>query len=205
MPEHTVNFLKVIRMRVKHFPAMFLLANTFSGLVLGTETALFLAWLGFLVSWTYLRFYRSSPVLSTATGGESASVKGDASDTFAFAYFFPEVSHPFIEPIASAVYNLLITLRICTPFSAEDIDASNESATARAEGGLPSIMSGRGSGRREEAERRRALALAALDQRLNAAASRGSPGNGSPAIESTPSAALTTPKEAKEQTQESGT
>jgi len=204
VPEHTVNFLKVIRMRVKHFPAIFLLANTFSGLVLGTETALFLAWLGFLVSWTYLRFYRTSPVLSTATG-ESASVKGDASDTFAFAYFFPEVSHPFIEPIASAVYNLLITLRICTPFSAEDIDASNESATARAEGGLPSIMSGRGSGRREEAERRRALALAALDQRLNAAASRGSPANASPAPASAQSAAPTTPKEGKEQTQESGT
>jgi hypothetical protein len=204
VPEHTVNLLKVIRMRVKHFPAMFLLANTISGLVFGTETALFLAWLGFLVSWTYLRFYRTSPVLTTATGSESASIKGDASDTFAFAYFFPEVSHPFIEPVASTIYNILITLRVCTPFSAEDIDASNESAIARAEGGLPSIMSGRGSGRREEAERRRALALAALDQRLNAAVSRGSPANASSATATAPSAALAAPKETKEQGEESG-
>src|SRR5215469_18165103 len=108
VPEHTVNLLRVIRMRVKHFPALFLLANTISGLVFGTETALFLAWFGFLVSWTYLRFYRTSPALTTATGGESASIKGDASDTFAFAYFFPEVAHPFIEPVASTIYNILI-------------------------------------------------------------------------------------------------
>ena len=204
VPEHTVNLLKVIRMRVKHFPALFLLVNTISGLVFGTETALFLAWFGFLVSWTYLRFYRTSPVLTTATGGESASVKGDASDTFAFAYFFPEAIHPFIAPVATAVYNILVALRICTPFSAEDIDASNESATARVEGGLPSIMNGRGSGRREEAERRRALALAALDQRLNAAASRGGPSNTLPAAApSTPPAAPAMPEEAKEQAQDS--
>jgi len=169
-------------MRVKHFPAIFLLANTASAVIFGTETPAFLAWLGFLVSWTYLRFYRRSASLSasTATGGEASTVTGDASDTFAFAYFFPEATHPFLNPATAAVYNVLVALRLCTPFSSEAVDASNETASARAEGaGLPTIMGGRGSGRREEAERRRALALAALDQRLNAAVSR--PLNSAPA------------------------
>lgn len=72
---------------------------------------------------------------------------------------------------------MLVSLKVCTPFSDHDIDAGNEQASARAEGGLPSIMNpnsrgGRGGGTRAEAERRRALALEALNQRLNAAASR---------------------------------
>jgi hypothetical protein len=68
----------------------------------------------------------------------------------------------------------MVAFKLCTPFSEEAIDQSNEQASARAEGGLPSLMTGgrggRAGGRREEAERRRALALKALDQRLNATA-----------------------------------
>jgi len=176
-------------MRVKHFPAIFLLANTTSALIFGTETAAFLAWIGFVVSWTYLRFYRRSPALTAATGGETATVQGDASDTFAFTSFFPEAAHPVLHPAASAVYAALVALRVCTPFSAAAIDASNESAAARADAGLPSIMGGRGSGRREEAERRRALALAALDQRLSAAAAR--PAAAAPSAAVVPPAAAT--------------
>ncbi|KAK5053364.1 hypothetical protein LTR16_010755, partial [Cryomyces antarcticus] len=86
VPEHTVAvFRGLVRMRVKHFPALFLLANTLSGVVFGTDTALFLAWYGVLTSWTYLRFYRTTP--SAGDGGPA--LRGDASETFAFAHFFP--------------------------------------------------------------------------------------------------------------------
>jgi hypothetical protein len=169
----------MLRIRVKHFPAIFLLANTISAVLLGTETAGFLAWLGFFTAWIYLRFYRITPTLSTAaTGGEEATVKGDASDTFAFAQFFPEAVQPPIAALADAAYGLLVSIRICTPFSAEDVEVGNEQASARAEGGLPSLMNSRGGRRggvREDAERRRALALKALDQRLHAAVTRGVP------------------------------
>lgn len=134
-----------------------------------------LSWLGFFTAWVYLRFYRLSPSLSSSTtsgagaqGGGDA-IRGDASDTFAFAYFFPDAIHPPIAAISDAVYNALVALRVCTPFSAEDVDVGNEQAVARGEGGLPSLLNtgrGRGGGRREEAERRRALALRALNARL---------------------------------------
>jgi membrane associated rhomboid family serine protease len=175
VPEHTVSMLQgLLRMRVKHFPAVFLLANTVAGLVLGTDTAMFLSWFAFLTSWTYLRFYRLSPLMTTtATGGDVPSVRGDASDTFAFAYFFPDPLHPPVAAVADRVYDLLVAVRVCTPFSSEDVDVGNEQASARAEGGgalpLTAAAAARGSGRREEAERRRALALKALDQRLHAA------------------------------------
>ncbi|KAG8626707.1 hypothetical protein KVT40_005652 [Elsinoe batatas] len=174
VPEHTVSLFKsFIRIRVKHFPAIFVLLNSISGPLLGTDTALFLGWYGFLTSWIYLRFYRVAPsVISTSTG-EDSTVKGDASDTFAFSQFFPEPMQVVLAPVCDQVYNTLVAVRICTPFSNEAIEAGNEQALARAEGGLPSLMNSRGGrlgGRREEAERRRALALKALDQRLNAAA-----------------------------------
>lgn len=163
-------------MRVKHFPAIFLLANTLSAIVLGTETAMFLAYFGFMTAWVYLRFYRRTPSLSSAATGDASVIKGDASDTFAFAHFFPEPLQTPIGHFADGVYNVLISLGVCTPFSTQDIDAGNDQATARAEGGLPSIMNStrgtRGGATRAEAERRRALALKALDQRLHAAAAR---------------------------------
>lgn len=174
VPEHTVTILKgVFRIRVKHFPSIFLVANTISGAVFGTDTALVLSWLGFLTGWTYLRFYKVQTDFSgTSTGG--AKIRGDASETFAFAYFWPDVVQPPIAAVTDSIYNALIALHICTPFTAEDIETSNEQSIMRAEGSLPSLLNQddrRGGGKREEAERRRALALKALDQKLSAAAS----------------------------------
>lgn len=186
VPEHTVTLLKgAVKVRVKHFPAIFLIANTISGVVFFTDTAAILSWLGFLTSWTYLRFYKRQPDLSsTNTGG--GTLRGDASETFAFAYFWPDVVHGPVAALADGIYNILVSLRICTPFSAEEIESSNEQATARGEGGLPSLMnqgSRRGGGRkREEAERRRALALKALDQRLQAATAHRQPSTPAPSI-----------------------
>jgi hypothetical protein len=182
-------------MRVKHFPAIFLLANTISGLILGTETAMFLAYFGFMTAWVYLRFYRVSPSLSSAATGDGSIIKGDASDTFAFAHFFPEPIQTPVGALSEGVYNTLVSLKVCTPFSDQDVDAGNEQASARAEGGLPSIMNpngrgGRGGGTRAEAERRRALALKALDQRLHAAAARNPTAVPTAAVVSGPSSML---------------
>ncbi|OJD12032.1 hypothetical protein AJ78_07320 [Emergomyces pasteurianus Ep9510] len=175
VPEHTVTILKgIIKMRVKHFPALFLLLNAIGGIILGTDVAFNLSWLGLLSSWTYLRFYKRQPDISgTSTSGHG--IKGDASDIFALANFFPDAIQPPISFVSDKIYSILIALRICTPFSAEDIASGNEQAMARGEAGLPNLLNngrmgaGRGSGKREEAERRRALALKALDQRLQAA------------------------------------
>lgn len=193
VPEHTVSlFNSVIRIRVKHLPAMFVLLNMISGPILGTDTAFFLSVYGFFTSWVYLRFYRMAPSVVTSATGDDAVIKGDASDTFAFSHFFPEPIQTLIAPICQQIYTVFVTLKLCTPFSEEAIEAGNEQASARAEGGLPSLMGGgRGSrfgGRREEAERRRAVALRALDQRLSAAAAgRPAPPQERPSLLSRPS------------------
>lgn len=156
-------------MRVKHFPALFLLLNTISGIVFGTDTAVILAWLGILASWTYLRFYKRQPDL-TGTSNTGTGIRGDASETFAFACLFPDIMQPPIAFAAEQVYILLVTAKILTPFSEDDIASGNEQVLARGEAGLPTLlnsrMGARAAGKREEAERRRAIALKALDQRL---------------------------------------
>lgn len=126
-------------------------------------------------------------------------MKGDASDTFAFVAFFPDALHPVIAPISDGIYGLLVQLRLCTPFSDEAIEAGNESAASRSEAGLPGIMNSRGGsgggGRRAEAERRRALALKALDQRLSAAAAGRSE---APAVTTVQASLATSKPEAQE-------
>ncbi|KIW73764.1 hypothetical protein PV04_01857 [Phialophora macrospora] len=175
VPEHTVSIYKgMVKMRVKHFPAVFLALNTLSGLILGTDVALFLAWYGLITTWTYLRFYKRQPDISGSTT-DGRGLKGDASETFAFATFFPDVVQPPIAAFCNQIYILLCNLKLCTPFSDEEIASGNEQAAARGEAGLPSFNRARGArgiSKREEADRRRALALKALDERLSAAAAR---------------------------------
>ena len=174
VPEHTVTICKgLVKMRVKHFPAVFLLVHSVTGLLFGTDTAAIFAWVGLITAWTYLRFYKRQPDLSgIGTGGQG--LKGDASETFAFAAFFPDKVQPPIAFFCDQIYILLINMRICTPFSTEDVEIGNQQAAARGEAALPSLLNGggrtgTGTGKREEAERRRALALQALEQRLSAA------------------------------------
>jgi hypothetical protein len=178
-------------MRVKHFPAIFLLCNTISGIILGTETAMFLAYFGFMTAWVYLRFYRVSPSLSSTATGDGSIIRGDASDTFSFGHFFPEPLQTPVGALADGIYNTLVSLKVCTPFSDQDIDAGNEQASARAEGGFmnPNSRGGRGGATRAEAERRRALALEALNQRLQAARSSSSAAPVTPSV-SAPSETL---------------
>lgn len=174
VPEHTVTILKgIVKVRVKHFPSLFLLAHTVCGFIFRADTALFMAWLGFLTSWTYLRFYKTQVDLSGVTTG-SVSIRGDASETFAFVYFWPDLIQPPIAVFTGRIYKVLIALRICTPFASQDIESSNELSTALGENFHHTMLSpeGRHEGRKEEAERRRALALKALDQRLSAATAK---------------------------------
>ncbi|KAL3479491.1 rhomboid family protein [Aspergillus californicus] len=185
VPEHTVTIFKgLVKMRVKHFPAVFLLLNTVSGVVLGTRVATTLAWFGLLTSWTYLRFLKRQPDL-TGTSTDGLGIKGDASETFAFKCLFPDAIQPPIGFVSDMVYSIFVSLKICTPFSAEEIASGNQQVLARGEAGLPSLLStqrgGRSMAKREEAERRRAVALKALDQRLQAAvASRVQPSSSGP-------------------------
>lgn len=161
VPAHTVTLFRgIVSLRVPRFPLLYIGLVTFLSLTpLLTGASFFLAVFGFLTSWTYLRFYKVVfPDLDTS---QPTSLRGDASETFAFAEFFPGPAKPVVAGISDQVFNVLVAMRLCVPFSAADVSA--------ARGDNNFLQRGAPGSARAEAERRRALALKALDQRLHAA------------------------------------
>ena len=57
---------------------------------------------GLLSSWVYLRFYQ-----------RHSRGRGDMSDHFAFATFFPEILQPAVGLAANLVHTLLVKVRLC--------------------------------------------------------------------------------------------
>jgi hypothetical protein len=168
VPAHTVTLFRgVLSSRVPRFPLIYIGLITVANFTPWiSAVSLPLALLGFLTSWTYLRFYKT--VFPDLDSSQPATMRGDASDTFAFSEFFPAPVKPFVAALADQVFDMLVAMRICTPFSQADISAAQGSTFHQRS--AP-------SGVRAEAERRRALALKVLDQRLHAA-------TGGPAIRS---------------------
>ncbi|KAK4166099.1 eukaryotic integral membrane protein-domain-containing protein [Cladorrhinum sp. PSN259] len=167
VPAHTVTLFRgLLSLRVPRAPLLYIGLVTLLCLTpMLTSASFLLAVYGFVVSWTYLRFYKAVfPDLDTS---QTNNLRGDASETFAFAEFFPGPVRPFVAGISEQVFNVLVAMRLCVPFSAADVSAArgdhhhgHHSFSHR--GAAPGSA-------RAEAERRRALALKALDQRLHAA------------------------------------
>lgn len=161
VPAHTVTLFRgILSLRVPRFPLLYIgLVTALSLTPLLTAASFFLAVFGFVTSWTYLRFYKTVfPDLDSSS--QPTSLRGDASETFAFAEFFPGPAKPFVAGLSAQVFNVLVAMRLCVPFSAADVSAARGDSFLQR--GVPGSA-------RAEAERRRALALKALDQRLHAA------------------------------------
>lgn len=160
VPAHTVTLFRgIVSLRVPRFPLLYIGLVTILALTpLLTSASLFLAIFGFIASWTYLRFYKT--VFPDLDSSQPTSMRGDASETFAFAEFFPRTMKPLVAAFSGQIFNVLVVMRVCTPFSLADVSAAQ---------GTNFTQRNSGGGVRAEAERRRALALKALDQRLHAA------------------------------------
>jgi membrane associated rhomboid family serine protease len=169
VPAHTVTLFRgILSMRVPRFPLLYIGVVTVLSLTpLLSSASFWLAIFGFLTSWTYLRFYKT--VFPDLDSSQPAALRGDASETFAFAEFFPNPAKPFVAAFADQVFAALVTARICTPFSHADVSAAR---------GDSFLQRGTPGSARAEAERRRAIALRALDQRLHAASATNSSSGG---------------------------
>lgn len=135
-PEHSLN--EFLALRLKTVPA--LLGGLYiTGALLGFHVMRLAPTLFGLVSaWLYLRFIQISP---------STGLKGDASDHFSFASFFPEAIRPLVARLVGGGG------RAAQPRSATTI--------------LPLTGTHAGSGSHNaDADRRRLLAQVALDERL---------------------------------------
>ncbi|ODO01374.1 hypothetical protein I350_06193 [Cryptococcus amylolentus CBS 6273] len=147
IPEHQVQLLGTIKVRVKSLPGIHLLISNILVILLDPSPYMLIQF-GFFVGWVYLRFFK------LAEGGE---FRGDRSETFAFQYWFPPPVRPYISIAANKVFALSTKIGLVQPWE----------EPAGSYGLLPGPGGPGGAGNaRAEAERRRAMALKALDARL---------------------------------------
>ncbi|KAK9500168.1 hypothetical protein O3M35_001480 [Rhynocoris fuscipes] len=114
---------------------------------LGTNPTMFTS--GILVSWTYLRFYQH----------HSNGSRGDLADNFTFSSFFPNVLQPPISIVSNTIYSGLVRLGLCRK-TVRRFDMS------AAPTGVTVTLPGNDS---HDMERRRQIALKALNERLGKA------------------------------------
>lgn len=187
VPAHTVTLFRgIFSLRVPRFPLLYLgLVLILSLTPLLAFVSFLLAAFAFLTSWTYLRFYKT--VFPDLDASQTPySLRGDASETFAFAEFFPGPAKPLVAALADRVFDVLVAMRLCTPFSHAELSAAAGSGGAYHHHHHHSHRAAAPGSARAEAERRRALALKALDQRLHAATAGRPAAAGSGARSSSP-------------------
>ncbi|KAI1301155.1 hypothetical protein EDD11_005779 [Mortierella claussenii] len=165
VPDHLVTLWAIFSVRVKTLPLLFVLFMVFEGLISHTQIQFLMAIYGLFISWIYSRFFRVQD-----------GIRGDRSETFSFASFFPEFLQPPVKVLSNSCFGILVKLNICSPtgyggsfqYDLENPQMAGMGHTFTQPGSL-----------RAEAERRRALALKALDMRLHAAAGNNTPFSGS--------------------------
>ncbi|KAI8615655.1 eukaryotic integral membrane protein-domain-containing protein [Chytriomyces sp. MP71] len=159
VPEHSLNVAGVVSVRVKRLPSvailMFLVLMIFR--VVHVEALMVIY--GSVVAWFYIRFFKFVD-----------GIQGDRAESFSFASFFPASTHRVIMPISNSTFNLFVSLNLLPklgPLPLPSYSDSPVSATAAApqmRSSTPQPLPGSDAA---EAERRRAIALKALDMRLS--------------------------------------
>ncbi|XP_022107252.1 transmembrane protein 115-like [Acanthaster planci] len=136
-----------LKLKIKDLPLLILSLSAILrvlGLIPGTSLSMCAS--GLFVSWIYLRFFQ-----------RQSGTKGDMSDTFRFATFFPEVMQPPVAIVSNTVYSFLVRIKICK----KQIRKYDVGAPSPININLPGSDPA-------DAERRRQIALKALNERLSA-------------------------------------
>ncbi|XP_071488161.1 transmembrane protein 115-like [Diadema antillarum] len=138
---------KVARLRVNHLPLVLLILSVLLRIIgLVPPTHPFTTVAGMLTGWVYLRFYQR----------QSDGSRGDMAESFAFASFFPEVVRPFVAILANTVHSFLVKIKVCKKQVRKYDVGAPSPITISLPGTDPA-----------DAERRRQIALKALNERLS--------------------------------------
>lgn len=169
VPEHSIVLFKgIFKAQVKHIVLPIVLLYSLVGVVIRRTPLAVLPLMGFMTSWIYLRFYRITYIETilplsnslTQASSEASKIKGDASDTFAFAKFFhPQSVRSVVIVISDAIFAILVAVNICKPFGVDEVEASNLQASLRTSQPSATV-------RNTDADRRRTLAQKVLEERL---------------------------------------
>ncbi|KAH8835492.1 eukaryotic integral membrane protein [Flagelloscypha sp. PMI_526] len=143
IPEHQLQVLGVFRARVKVLPMAYLTLSTVL-CIFGFQCPWIVIQFGWFVSWVYLRFYKKN------ASDISGDTYGDRSETFSLLSWFPPFIHYPLGKLGDFVYTNANRFHLI-PATYPDLEGGHYNQPGHT---------------RAEAERRRAMALKALDQRV---------------------------------------
>ncbi|GFS11004.1 transmembrane protein 115-like [Elysia marginata] len=147
MPDHCLATLPFGKLRNTHIPLtllVFIIIMRLSGLLPGPYPYMYI--MGMIVSWVYLRFYQKH------TNGN----RGDMADNFSFASFFPSQLQPLVAVISNSIFSIFVRIKLCNKPQRKYDVSSPTTITVTLPGTEP-----------HDAERRKQLALKALNERLS--------------------------------------
>lgn len=178
IPEHAVVFLNDMgRIQVRYLPFSALILYTVTSIALRRPAMMLLAWSGFFVSWIYLRYFRISQIQNilpltedASSTANQATIKGDPSDSFAFAeFFFPAPLHDVVEAIADSGYKVLLRFGLVPNHS--EIQSANAglgiTTMSFSSSPPPANRATLANNNSVESDRRRELALKVLNSKLH--------------------------------------
>jgi membrane associated rhomboid family serine protease len=166
IPEHQVHFKFGLKFRVRDLPMAYV---TFSNVacIVGYTSPFILIQFGWLSSWAYLRFFKLN----------DSGVRGDRSETFSLVSWFPPFMHKPVTFVSNTLYGIFLRLGVVQPWQysamgdvelgiGSGLPSMSVGVNPHANGGVGGSVSGDRGVNRAEAERRRTMALKALDQRV---------------------------------------
>ncbi|KAI8842716.1 eukaryotic integral membrane protein-domain-containing protein [Chytriomyces cf. hyalinus JEL632] len=152
VPEHALSIMGgVVSVRVKHLPSLSILLFTVLMIAGICHVQTLMIIYGSLTAWVYLRFYKYHD-----------GIQGDRSESFSFGSFFPASTHRVIIPLSNSTFNFLVSIKLLPKLLPVTLPHTVSEGDLRSLS--PKPLPGSDAA---EAERRRAIALKALDMRLN--------------------------------------
>ncbi|KAF2070929.1 hypothetical protein CYY_007753 [Polysphondylium violaceum] len=142
IPEQEFQFF-FITLRIKYLASLLVLLNILFSLLGIQSRSLPFVLFGFLISWVYLRFYQKK-------GG----VRGDLNESFSFATFFPDPIQQPVKVLSNIVYQILLKIRLCPVGDSSILPTTTSNSNNNLSYNSADI------------DRRRALAMKALEQRM---------------------------------------
>ncbi|KAI8900847.1 hypothetical protein BC833DRAFT_536441 [Globomyces pollinis-pini] len=163
VPEHSISIGSFYSIRVKYIPSLNLLLHLILYLLGFISTIFYTHTIASIVSWVYIRYYKVQD-----------GIRGDRSETFSFASFFPDSAYHYIKPLSTIVYTFLVKLKLLpplpprVPLASVDLESQidMEPITTVNEPAAPQVTKEPFESTTSDAERRKALALQALEARM---------------------------------------
>lgn len=124
-PERNVKLFSKFKFRLKRLPFILLSSSLILSILLMRSWPILPAFVSFLVSWGYLRYFQVIADSSILPDSRSGIAIGDASDTFDMVEFFPEVSKAYLKPFFNACYEGVVLLGVVRPWNDDDVESGN--------------------------------------------------------------------------------